>query len=343
MKRQVIWADLSVAEDKTLARLWNRAIHLLNSLSQQIRESERHPPPLLPTRNRRASGDYNDLRNEIKAIINDPDYDRLVPPLRDLGFILRSLGPWSIVFFYFGVVGFLLITLGVILSPVVSGGLKWILATSSLVLVIVIILPWGTGSIRRVHRMTEKLTSYLANYIGLERPGLASQMWPDQEVQSRQRVSELESVNRDLRSALQEADRQISGLKQRLAGLATPSQYEIDERALHKLDSLERTRLLEAVQAYRVNAWTPAAAVCGMILEGRLQRLCRVHGMPAGGIGDMIRRLGEAGLLRSYYQDLAQVGEFFRHRASHPTSEEFDREKTTLVLTSLVILIRDLL
>ena len=78
-----------------------------------------------------------------------------------------------------------------------------------------------------------------------------------------------------------------------------------------------------------------------MILEGRLQQLCHENNIQPGGIGEMIRRLGEVGLLKGYYKDLAKVGEFFRHRASHPTSEEFDREKTTLVLTSLIILIRD--
>jgi hypothetical protein len=141
---------------------------------------------------------------------------------------------------------------------------------------------------------------------------------------------------------LAEAEQEVSHLKERLAGLETPSKYEIPQEVLDKLDQLERTRLLEAVQAYRVNAWTPAAAVCGMILEGRLQRLCRENNISLGGIKDMIQRLDEAGLLRGYHQNLAQVGEFFRHRASHPTSEEFDREKATLVLASLVILIRDL-
>ena len=56
----------------------------------------------------------------------------------------------------------------------------------------------------------------------------------------------------------------------------------------------------------------------------------------------MIPRLGKAGLLGKHQQKLAEVGEFFRHRSAHPTTEVFDREKTTLILTALVILVREL-
>jgi hypothetical protein len=188
------------------------------------------------------------------------------------------------------------------------------------------------------------LQGYLRDYISYKYPDLATHNFPQlrSRAEIEQQIESLKARNRALEDSLATATGRLDRLKEMLLALRTPSQFEIPEEVLGKLDSLECARLLEAVQAYRVNAWTPAAAVCGMILEGRLQKLCREHGIRPGGIGDMIRRLGEAGLLRGYYQNLAQVGEFFRHRASHPTSEEFDREKTTLVLTSLVILIRDL-
>jgi hypothetical protein len=136
---------------------------------------------------------------------------------------------------------------------------------------------------------------------------------------------------------LEKAEHELKMIKRLYTGLDTPSQFEVPE-VLEKLNPLEQTRLLEAIQAYRVSAWTPSAAVCGMLLEGWLQRLCRENNMRPGGIAAMIRRLGEAGLLHGYYQNLAQVGEFFRHRSAHPTSEEFDREKTRLILTSLIVL-----
>jgi hypothetical protein len=185
------------------------------------------------------------------------------------------------------------------------------------------------------------LVNYLRDYIKLN-PSIASYIHIEDEQDLQRAISDLRSENSDLQMELDDSRRDCEKLRTSLVGLKTPSQFEVPAQVLEKLEPLEQTRLLEAVQAYRVNAWTPTAAVCGMLLEGRLQKLCRDNGIPSGGMGEMIRRLGEAGLLRSYYQNLARVGEFFRHRASHPTTEEFDREKTTLVLTSLIILIREL-
>jgi hypothetical protein len=152
----------------------------------------------------------------------------------------------------------------------------------------------------------------------------------------------LEHQNEELQEEIQDIRNDLRHSKELLQGLETPSQFEVSEQVLDRLSSLERTRLLEAIQAYRVNAWTPSAATCGMILEGWLKRLCHDNGIRPGGMRAMIVRLGEAGLLHGYYDKLAQIGEFFRHRATHPTTEEFDREKATLILTSLVLLIRDL-
>jgi len=203
------------------------------------------------------------------------------------------------------------------------------------------VTAFPASTVRQVNDRANMLRRYLEDYIALN-PYLADRIRRRDERKLERQLEDLKARHLRLADELTVTHDKLEHCQERLAGLETPSWYEVPQQVLDKLDPLERTRLLEAVQAYRVNAWTPAAAVCGMILEGRLQKLCRENGIRPGGIGDMIRRLGEAGLLESYYQNLAQVGEFFRHRATHPTSEEFDREKTTLVLTSLIILVRDL-
>lgn len=156
----------------------------------------------------------------------------------------------------------------------------------------------------------------------------------------------LESILEDTRLDYEDEIKRLRGevtiWQQKLAGLQTPANFDIPEDVLAKLSNIEKARLVEAVQAYRVGAWTPAASVCGTILEGRLQSLCRENNLPTGGIGQMIRQLGDAKLLKDYYHNLAKVGEFFRHRSSHPTTEEFDKEKVSLILNSLIILLRDL-
>jgi hypothetical protein len=210
--------------------------------------------------------------------------------------------------------------------------------------------------VRELMNKAYLLHSYLQDYLSCNYPELAPRIWPMSQAQEQLEQEKLQweslekerdslrAYNQSLKNDLLQLQQRNRQLHDMLKSLETPSSFDVSEEVLNKLAPLEQTRLLEVVSAYCVNAWTPAAAVCGMILEGRLQTLCRKHEIPLGGvgIGKMIRLLGEKGLLKDYYTNLAKVGEFFRHRAAHPTSEKFDREKTTLVLTSLILLIRDI-
>lgn len=278
---------MSESRKHEAVKLYNRSANLIDLMRHE--------------RGSKPAGDfiryYRILWQDAKQFVNDPDFDRSVPPVGASNYFLGLL----------------------LASP-------------------------RRYTVKRVQDSAHMLNSYLRDYLAFNYPDLASQFWPEIQDQEEleQELDRLRAHNRSLDSDLVQAKHRIDQLNEMLASLKTPSSLEIPEEVLDKLNPLEQTRLLEAVRAYRVNAWTPAAAVCGMILEGRLQTLCRRHGVGLRGIGGMIRDLGEKGLLKGYYADLARVGEFFRHRASHPTSEEFDREKTTLILTSLVILIRDL-
>ena len=83
----------------------------------------------------------------------------------------------------------------------------------------------------------------------------------DEDVKLERELEDFRSYNFKLEDELDTVKSESERLKSLLAGLETPSQYEVPQQVLNKLDPLEQTRLLEAVQAYRVNAWTPAAAV----------------------------------------------------------------------------------
>lgn len=311
-----------------LIQVYNRSIGLQDSLRGK-RSSYR---------SRDLASRYNVLREDAKRLVSDPGFDRAVPPVWCLNplkhiplAIAGAIMALTVVYILFGweVVGTVLIVgLGVVLT---AGYILLITGEHGRLV---------GGSAEQVWDRTNMLVTYLRDYIKLN-PSIASRISIQDERDLQSELDELTSENLALQMKLEDSERTCERLTTSLAGLRTPSQFDVPAIVLDKLDPVEKTRLLEAVQAYRVNAWTPAAAVCGMLLEGRLQRLCRDNGIPGGGIGDMIRRLGEAGLLKSYYQNLAKVGEFFRHRASHPTTEEFDREKATLVLTSLIILIRE--
>jgi len=312
-----------------IVQVFNRSLGLQGSLRGKPKSY----------RSRDLAHRYNVLREDVKRLVNDPGFDRAVPPA-------WSLNPWKHIPLAISAIAVALVVVYLlfgreVVSTVLVAGLLVVFIAGTIVLVSGEHGRLVASSAEQVWDRTNMLVSYLRDYINLN-PSVASQVYFKDERDLQSELDDLRSNNLDLQMKLGDSERACARLTTELAGLRTPSQFEVPAQVLAKLEPLEQTRLLETVQAYRVNAWTPAAAVCGMLLEGRLQRICRENGIPGGGIGDMIRRLGEAGLLKSYYQNLAKVGEYFRHRASHPTTEVFDREKTTLILTSLIILIREL-
>jgi hypothetical protein len=318
-------------EAMQLIELHRRSTRLLNSLHSR-RKSER---------NRDAAVRYNNLRKDVKRFANDSRFARLVPrawywtPIRDIPLAVAVL-----------IVGEVVACFILDLDPgaLFEGTLMASFAVGLLVVFGGVATGWLPGENWYIASTNQEIwdrANMLHEYVG----DLASQN-PNLSVRDadtdRTRMEFLESYTLELEDEIEDARQQVRSLREMVRGFETPSQFEVEDAVLDKLMPLERRRLLEAAQAYRVNAWTPAAAVCGMILEGRLQEMCRQNDIRLGGMSAMIVRLGEAGLLHGYYDKLAQIGEFFRHRATHPTSEEFDREKTTLILTSLIILIRDL-
>jgi hypothetical protein len=277
---------------------------------------------------------YSTLREDVKSVMNDPGFDRLIPMASYVKLYPHLVIPlavgWSLAILLYLLSNNSTITpMGVIGMVVFT--FFFILQSDSLF----------TSSIQKIKDSADVLLHYIEDYVDSD-PVLSRQIRRQPDLEFETRIENLEEENNNLCKELGRDKQELATLREQIAGLTMPSSYKVPQQVLEKLEPIEKKRLLEAVQAYRVNAWTPAAAVCGMILEGRLQRLCQKNNLSIGGIGQMIRQLGEAGLLKGYYQNLLQVGEFFRHRASHPTSEDFDRDKTTLILAALLILIREL-
>ena len=134
-----------------------------------------------------------------------------------------------------------------------------------------LVLGWSPiPTVSEVSHAARALYDYLEDYKD-RHPRLAQHIVPEAD-QTQQLQQDLATVHIDMAETedlLRETEAERDELRERLAGLETPSQFEVDQSMLDKLDDLERSRFLEAVQAYRVNAWTPTAAVCGLLLEGR--------------------------------------------------------------------------
>jgi hypothetical protein len=273
----------SSTDPEQLVQVYKRASRLLGSLEGRPKKN----------RNRDFAVRYNTLRADTKRIVKDPDFDRLIPrawywtPVRDTAIAFILLIAVSVIaYFALGVDGFInymmVTTVIVILGAIVGG--NWLSQHD-----------WYVASTNQeVWDRASMLHDYLVE-LARRDPNLtvaSDQNW---------RQEFLERNNAELHAELEGARNELRRLSELLDGLETPSQFEVSDQVLDKLSPLERTRLLEAIQAYRVNAWTPAAAVCGMILEGWLQRLCRDNSIRLGGMRGMIARLGEAGLLYGLY------------------------------------------
>jgi hypothetical protein len=325
------------------------AVNLHNrTLQLEIMIKQKHHYPSDFDHDRALANQFNVLRDDVKRFFRDPDFDHTIPRVwcltltHALIFIALFVVALASVYLveqanagnpraFFPTMTFIIGMVGLMI--LITGGLGAGLASS---------VPLVLGRTNMLEAYLRERIAELKGYMLVDSK-LATQLGHyDEKETAVSRAMYLQRQLDDQGKQLAEANREITHLRELLDGLETPTKFEAAEQILDKLNPLERIRMLEAIQAYRVNAWTPAAAICGIILEGRLQQLCKINNIPQGGIGEMIQRLGEAHLLKEVYQNLARVGEFFRHRSSHPTTEEFDREKTTLILTSLVILIRDL-
>lgn len=331
-----------------LSLLRKRARHLAELLEDRDRARRIwHDAP-----SRELASQFNSLLKDATQIIADGSLRRAIRPA------------WCFQMFPHGV-------LVVLLLVAVLGVVVWLAYVNNVVIPAMVVLfgvvfgilmigSTGRPSVNLNWMLASSTSAVLEKTLSLERfirdhidvevmAQQSAQTRPLSEMELKSRVRSLESINKQLKdrnSALQSDNlmlhKELDSLTQKWQLVQTPIPYDIPTDVLDRLEVTERLRLIEAVQAYRVGAWTPAASVCGTILEARLQRLCRENDIELGGIGSMIKRLGEHGLLRGYYQNLAQVGEIFRHRSAHPTTEDFDREKLTLILASLMILLRDL-
>ncbi len=322
---------------KQLAKLHNRSAGLLTMLQEKETRRRKYKAPVyyVRVRDTQLAGYYNTLRQDVKQFVNDPNFERAVP------------AAWCLEFWHILLAGSLL-SLGIAVSNILLGADAVSMHLLALFFPGILVLAWLNdngwflaSTVSDVKDRANMLHAYLEDYVALN-PSFESRLRPKGEQKLETQLENLQWHLEELDGKLEEARLETERVKALWVGIKTPSPFEIPQNVLAKLTRLEQTRLLEAVQAYRVNAWTPAASVCGMILEGRLRALCRDNDLALGGIGQMIRSLGDIGFLKGYYHKLAETGEFFRHRAAHPTSEEFDREKTTLILTSLIILVREL-
>ncbi|MCK5600867.1 DUF4145 domain-containing protein [Candidatus Pacearchaeota archaeon] len=119
----------------------------------------------------------------------------------------------------------------------------------------------------------------------------------------------------------------------------TASEYVTDEEKLKLFSENNLMLIKEALDSYSVGAYTACACVCRTILQELVQKLCKKNNISEGSLKSQINKLVENKVIKKeHHPSLLDITKFFGHRASHPTTEIFDRTKANLVLSSLFIL-----
>lgn len=123
----------------------------------------------------------------------------------------------------------------------------------------------------------------------------------------------------------------------------TKSDYSVDEYKLKMFSGNNLKLINEAIDAYSVGAYTACICVCRNILQKLIQQLCKENSIKGGSLESQITQLVDAKIITNkYHSQLIDVAKFFGHRAAHPTTEVFSKEKASLILSSLFIINEDL-
>ena len=117
------------------------------------------------------------------------------------------------------------------------------------------------------------------------------------------------------------------------------SDYGVDQEKLGKFHGTNLKLINEALDSYSVGAYTACICVCRNILQDLVQKLCQANSISEGSLGAQIEKLVENKTIKSSHHSLLiELSKFFGHRAAHPTTEVFNKEKASLVLSALFII-----
>ncbi len=258
-----------------LVRLHRRAIHLEGELTAKMKRYSRMPFSRPPTRE--LASQFNALWRDVNKVLNEPEFENAIRPA------------WCAQLYPHGIIGALLLlsilTINLLLFYWYGLAFEGFMIVFALAIgafaAISITSGWNglfASSIEQLFEKTRSLEEYLRDYIEVE-PAIASKVRFRNNADLEAQIRNLQTIRQNLESILEDTrldyEDEIKRLRgevtiwqQKWAGLQTPANFDIPEDVLAKLSNIEKARLVEAVQAYRVGAWTPAASVCGTILEG---------------------------------------------------------------------------
>lgn len=124
-------------------------------------------------------------------------------------------------------------------------------------------------------------------------------------------------------------------------------EFKIETALLEKLPKNVQKYLVEASSCYKHGEYIACCSMCGNVLEGLINAECKKRDISETKLLDksseLLERLSEEGKkVGKAHEKLIEVLKLYRDHASHPTEENFTRERASLFITTLQILCKEI-
>ena len=117
-------------------------------------------------------------------------------------------------------------------------------------------------------------------------------------------------------------------------------EFPVSEEISNKVSKELLPTLQDALRAYGAGSYTACVCVCRNIIQGLVQEQCVKENIKESGLNKQINALIlNKNIKQKHNQTLLDTVATIGHRSAHPTTEVFKKEKASLVLNGLLILI----
>ena len=173
---------------------------------------------------------------------------------------------------------------------------------------------------------TAQITSFLSAVLGN----------PDKKIDSlKNEINLLE----EKKSQLEEINKTIS---ESLNKYIKSDEFSISDDILNNIPKDISSTLQDALRAYGAGSYTGCVCVCRNIIEGLVQEQCTKEGIKENGLNRQINALISVKKIeQKHNQTLLNTLTVLGNRSAHSTTEIFTKEKASLVLNGLLILMEE--
>ena len=159
---------------------------------------------------------------------------------------------------------------------------------------------------------------------------------PDEKINSLKNEINLLEENK---SKLEDNNRIIS---ESLNKYINSDDFSISEEILNNVPKDITSTLHDALRAYVAGSYTGCVCVCRKIIEGLVQEQCTNEGIKENGLNKQINALiSIKNIEKKHNQTLLNTITALGNRSAHPTTEVFTKEKASLVLNGLLVLMEE--